>query len=32
MPTHVECVKHTLKVLALLTKNCDVFFSRIPLF
>ena len=28
MNAHLECVKHILNVLALLTKNCNVFFSR----
>ena len=27
MPVSVECTKRTFKVLALLTKNCNVFFS-----
>ena len=25
MPVHVECAKHIFKVLALSTKNCNVF-------
>ena len=28
---HVECAKRTFKVLPLLTKNFNVFFSRTPL-
>ena len=28
MPAHVECAKRTFNVLALLTKNCNVFFSQ----
>ena len=31
MPIHVECVKRTFNVLASLTGNCNVFFSRTPL-
>ena len=31
MPAHVECEKRTLNVLALSTKNCNAFFSRIQL-
>ena len=28
MPAHAECTNRTFNVLALLTKNCNVFFSR----
>ena len=28
MTAHIKCSKHTFNVLALLTKNCNVFFSR----
>ena len=31
MRAHVECEKRTLNVLALITKNMNVFFSRTPL-
>ena len=31
MPAHVKCAKRTFNVLTLLTKNCNVIFSRTPL-
>ena len=32
MAAHVECAKLTFSVLAVLAINCNVFFSRRPLF
>ena len=31
MPAHAECAKRTYNMLALVTKNCNVSFSRTPL-
>ena len=31
MPAHVECAKRTLNMLAVLAKNCNVFYFRTSL-